>query len=104
MLPRFSIRSLIVATIYTVAIPTVGQSAEQLTLYIGTNATGAERGIYVATLDTATGELTPPRRAADIPPSGFLANTSTRSAGASRIPISAMDELQHWPLMGKLAT
>lgn len=50
----------------------IATPAETL-LYVGTNTSGDSQGIYVATLDEATGALSPPRLAAAIGNPGFLA-------------------------------
>lgn len=47
--------------------------AAETLVYVGTDTSGASKGIYVATLDETTGALSPPRLAAAIGNPGFLA-------------------------------
>lgn len=52
--------------------------AAETLVYVGTDTGGDSRGIYVASLDETTGELSPPRLAAAIGNPGFLAVHESR--------------------------
>ena len=73
----------------------IATTAETL-VYVGTNTSGDSQGIYVSTLDEATGALSPPRLAAAIGNPGFLAMHPSKprvySVAASRAADGAWKE------------